>query len=206
MPPARDGRGGGRGLWRLMREADAALCGRFTDYETTVANWAGAFGRDRLLILRHEDVGRDAAGAAAAVCEFLEIRAPRRRMARAIEKRPNRSKSAPVPVALRRHLARVWLPRTRRFAASSGLDMGEWITAMEREAAAATPSQRLASLAERLSYELPLARGLHPLARTAETRRRARAARRTLAPPPAAPAPTAATPRRPRLTVRPAAG
>ena len=84
---------------------------------------------------------------------------------------------------LRRHLARVWLPRTRRFAAASGLDLTDWIAAMEREAAAATPPQRLASLAERLCYELPVARGLHPLARGAEARRRAAAARRTLAGP-----------------------
>ena len=177
-----------RPVRRLMREADAGLSTRFTDYERTVRVWGGAFGRDRLLVLRYEDVGRDPAGVAGEVCRFLGVAPPGPGMAGAIAARPNRSKSAPVPDRLRRHLARVWLPRTRRFAATSGLDLAHWVTRLEREAAAATPADRRASLAERVTYELPVSRGLYPLARGVASRRRAAAARRALAASPAAPA------------------
>ena len=176
----RDG-GAAPRLWRLMREADGGLARRFTDYERTIDVWGGAFGEDRLLVMRYDDVGRDPAGVAATVCRFLGVAPPGPKMAEIFEKRLNQSRSAPVPDRLRRHLARIWLPRTRRFAASSGLDLGDWIAPMERDAAAATAGDRWASLAERASYELPVAGGLYPLARGLDVRRRAAVARRSLA-------------------------
>ena len=164
-----------------MRAADGGLSGRFSNYERTVKAWAGAFGRDRLLLLKYDDVRDDPAGVAARVCAFLGVPPRTRRLERVLAKRPNRTKSPPVPDRLRRHFAQVWLPRTRRFAKTSGLDLTDWIASMEREVAAATPADRLASLAQRAAYELPVARGLYPLARGLDCRRRAGAGRRTLA-------------------------
>ena len=84
----------------------------------------------------------------------------------------------------RRYLAAAWLPATRRFAASpvaAGLDLSGWVRAMEREAAAATPADRLAFAAHRAGYGWPVARGLYPLTRRPVVARRARRARGVLA-------------------------
>ncbi|MCC7276142.1 MAG: sulfotransferase [Alphaproteobacteria bacterium] len=98
------------------------------DYAACLATWLGAYSRDRLLILLHEDLCADPAGSLRRVCAHIGVDPAvvdgwdRARLA----ERVNAGEGTPLRPSLLAPLRALYAPRIDAFARLIGRDLSHW--------------------------------------------------------------------------------
>jgi hypothetical protein len=123
----------GKDLRSMLAYADRRLHDAFGDYANIYANWATAFGKDRLLVLRFDEVRDQQQATMKRVLDFIGVS----RDVDLLERRdnediPNRSKAnVQMPPYLKYYLSRRYLARTKAFDEHMGGLVQDWIEDME---------------------------------------------------------------------------